>query len=113
MFVLLLMKQYFISQVKIHDTPFLTNQVGIDDLCKMRDEFDHAEGDGGPERIRDAYVDNLRERFSKDHIYVSTLLARSRSWIPGWKDGVIREITVLDSSTELCTICGGLSVVRF
>ena len=53
--------------------------MGIDDLCKMRDEFDHAEGDGGPERIRDAYVDNLRERFSKDHIYVSTTLA-GESW---------------------------------
>ena len=39
----------------------------------MRDESDHGDGGGGPERLRDAYVDNLRERFSKDHIYVSTV----------------------------------------
>ena len=67
--------------MKIQD-PFFTNQVGTDDLCKMRGDSDHAEGGGrggGPERIGDAYVDNLRERFSKDHIYVSTTLARE-SW---------------------------------
>ena len=49
--------------------------MGTDDLCKMRSEFDPVEGGGDPERIRDAYVDNLRERFAKDHIYVSVELA--------------------------------------
>ena len=66
-----------------------TNQVGTDDLCKMRGDSDHAEGGGGgggPERIGDAYVDNLRERFSKDHIYVSTTLARE-SWTDMYRDG--------------------------
>ena len=52
-----------------------TEQVGTDDLCKMRSECDPVEGGGDPERIRDAYVDNLRERFSKDHIYVSVELS--------------------------------------
>ena len=49
--------------------------MGTDDLCKMRSEFDPVEGGADPERICDAYVDNLRERFSKDHIYVSVELA--------------------------------------
>ena len=37
----------------------------------MRSECDPVEGGADHDRIRDAYVDNLRERFSKDHIYVS------------------------------------------
>ena len=37
----------------------------------MRSEYDPVEGGADHDRIRDAYVDNLRERFSKDHIYVS------------------------------------------
>ena len=37
----------------------------------MRSECDPVEAGADHDRIRDAYVDNLRERFSKDHIYVS------------------------------------------
>ena len=52
-----------------------SEQVGTDDLCKMRSEYDPVEGGADHDRIRDAYVDNLRERFSKDHIYVSVNFA--------------------------------------
>ena len=73
----------------------------------MRADFDRAEG-GGPERIGDAYVDNLRERFSKDHIYVSTCVPRSlknRGHVQRWKDEMIREVAALFPPVVANSVC--------
>ena len=47
--------------------------MGTDDLCKMQEAVSGSAAVSVPaaaERMRDAYVANLRERFYKDHIYV-------------------------------------------